>query len=846
MILRRTLAGFLCLAAWGAAGSDQLRKGFAQPPADARAMMRWWWFGPAVTKAELERELKAMKAGGLGGVEIQPVYPLTLDNPAKGLKNLRFLSPEFLEAVRFAADKGRELGLRVDLTLGSGWPYGGPQIGRDLAAPRLRVEKLGVATKLREGERVLAEYPEAGLRFIESHTGQMVKRASVGAEGFVLDHYNRAALDKHLETVGEPLLKAFGPQPPYAIFCDSLEVFGSDWTGDLLAEFQRRRGYDLKPLLPALTGPSNDEKGAIRNDWALTLAELAEERFLKPLAEWARKHGTKLRMQTYGTPPVTLSSQRLVDLADGEQTQWRRLSSSRWASSANHVLGRPMTASETWTWLHSPTFAATPLDVKAEADIHFIQGVNQLIGHGWPYSPEAAGKPGWGFYAAGVFNDSNPWWGAMPDLALYLQRVSWLMRQGKPVSDVALYLPVADIRAGFTAGTGRVSIDRQAEEAIGPKLIPALLEAGYNFDMVDDGLLDEALKGGYKAVVLPGVERIPLESYRKLERYVQGGGQVLAARRTPRLTPGKAGAEAQAKEIAAISRRLFEGGRGTFVPDEVALVAQLKAKTAPDMSWAPATGAIGYAHRSVDGTDIYFIANTANTPYEGRLAFRRTGVRAEMWDAMTGQRHAFDGTLALPPYGSAVVVLGGAGDALAVRPVAEKEMDLSAGWQVTFAGTGRKVSMETLRSWTDDAETKFYSGVAVYEKEVRVDRAMLDAAIDFGTGRPLASGPPRQAGMRAWYEGPVRDSAVVYVNGKRAGAVFAPPYRLDLKGFLKEGSNRLRIEVGNTWLNGLAERGEPDYAQVTAKFGDRFQMQDMKNMKPEPSGLLGRVRLVVR
>lgn len=811
-------------------------------------MMRWWWFGPAVTKGELERELKTMKAGGLGGVEIQPVYPLTVDDPAKGLVNLRFLSPEFMDALRFAAEKGRELGLRVDLTLGSGWPYGGPHISQELAAPRLRVEKLGAAARLREGERVLAEFPEAGVRFIEGHTGQMVKRASVGAEGYVLDHYNRAALDRHLQAVGEPLLKGFGTQPPYAIFCDSLEVFGSDWTGDLLAEFQKRRGYDLKPLLPALTGPADEGKGAIRNDWAQTLTELAEENFLKPLRDWAQKHGTRLRMQAYGTPPVTLASQRLVDLADGEQTQWRRLSSSRWASSANHVLGRPVTASETWTWLHSPVFAATPLDVKAEADIHFIQGVNQLIGHGWPYSPAQAGKPGWAFYAAGVFNDSNPWWGAMPDLALYLQRVSWLMRQGKPVSDIALYLPVADIRAGFTAGTGRVSIDRQADEAMGRDLIPALLAAGYNFDMVDDGLLDEALaNGGYKAVVLPRVERIPLETYRRLERYVQGGGLLLAAGRTPRLAPGKAGAEEQAKQIAAISRRLFEGGKGVFAQTEAELVARLKEKTAAGLSWSPASNAIGYAHRSVDGTDVYFVANTTNVPYEGRLQPGRKGAKAEVWDALTGRRQAFDGSISLPPYGSAVIVMGeGMESAPAPRQGTGKEVDLSGGWEVTFAGTARKVSMETLKSWTDDPATKFYSGVAVYEKEIRVGREMLEAELDFGTGQPLPPGPPRQAGMRAWYAGPVRDAAVVFVNGKRAGAVFAPPYRLDLTGVLKEGSNRLRIEVGNTWLNGLAERGEPDYRDVTAKYGERFQMQDMKRMVPEPSGLLGAVRLRAR
>ena len=48
-------------AAQGAAGLLRL---FQNPPDDCRIMMRWWWFGPAVTKAELEREMKLMKEGG--------------------------------------------------------------------------------------------------------------------------------------------------------------------------------------------------------------------------------------------------------------------------------------------------------------------------------------------------------------------------------------------------------------------------------------------------------------------------------------------------------------------------------------------------------------------------------------------------------------------------------------------------------------------------------------------------------------------------------------------------------------------------------------------------------------
>src|SRR4051812_46486147 len=77
---------------------DDLRHSFTNPPDNARIMMRWWWFGPAVTKPELEREMRLMKDGGIGGFEVQPVYPLALDSETAGIKTLPFLSDEFLDA----------------------------------------------------------------------------------------------------------------------------------------------------------------------------------------------------------------------------------------------------------------------------------------------------------------------------------------------------------------------------------------------------------------------------------------------------------------------------------------------------------------------------------------------------------------------------------------------------------------------------------------------------------------------------------------------------------------------------------------------------------------------------
>src|SRR5919201_5415633 len=239
-----------------ARGVVELQRGFERPPDDAKIMMRWWWFGPAVTKPELERELRVMKEGGVGGVEVQATYPLLPDDPTAGIKNLLFLSDEHLDALRFVAAKARELGLRVDLTVGSGWPYGGPQVPVSQAAGMLRTErvKLDGGTRrvplpsITAGEKLIAVFlaraegqqvaPESLrevtdvrdgaawlpasldganelLFFISSRTGMQVKRPAVGAEGFVLDHYDRAAIDHYLKNVGDLLIGAFGNHPPY-------------------------------------------------------------------------------------------------------------------------------------------------------------------------------------------------------------------------------------------------------------------------------------------------------------------------------------------------------------------------------------------------------------------------------------------------------------------------------------------------------------------------------------------------------------------------------------------------------------------------------------------------------
>ncbi len=672
-----------------------IRHEFANPPDDCRIMMRWWWFGPAVSKPELERELRVMKAAGIGGVEIQPVYPLELEG------NMPYLADAFLDAVRFTAAKAKELGMRVDVTLGSGWPYGGPHIPVTRAAGRLRMER-GTKPALEDGEKIIAELPDGGstLWFVSSRTGQQVKRPSIGAEGFVLDHYDRQAIELHLTKIADRLLNAFGPNPPYAVFSDSLEVYDSDWTSNFLDQFKARRRYDLKPHLRALIEDAGPETGAIRHDWGKTLTELAEDNYLTPLREWAHAHHTRFRSQTYGQPPVMLSSNALVDLPEGERgPEWRKFNPARWASSASHLYGRPITSTETWTWLHSPAFRATPLDLKAEADLHFVQGINQLVGHGWPYSPATAGEPGWRFYAAAALNEHNPWFEVMPDLAKYLRRVSFVMRQGKPANDVAIYLPTDDAWARFTPG--KASVDETVEQMLTPQLIPQILTAGYNFDFIDDRAI-ESVGLPYRILLLPNIERIPLTTLQRIQRFANSGGFVIATGRVPSMAPGFRDAETDARRIVQLSRELFKSGstHAQLLANEGELGSMLHSVQAPDLAVnAEAAPVIGFMHRALDEADIYFIANTSNRDLDTDATARVQRHTAEIWDPFTAEvRVATRGStihLKLAPYESCLLVFSDA----PVSAVAEESheepawIDVSGDWSVTFEKTGQHAEM---------------------------------------------------------------------------------------------------------------------------------------------------------
>ena len=702
----------------------RLRDLFLNPPQSARPMTRWWWFGGAATPEEITRELSLMSESGLRGVELQPVYPLEVDDPKRGIRNIRYFSPEWFDLLRHTIRETRRLGMQFDLTLGSGWPYGGPFIPIELAARQARVliqESVGpglfswrLTPELTESDSIVAALaapvlpsgqpdiqhsrvitdqikrhtrygdligmgienwavppgPWRIMAFIDCPTGQQVKRPTVGMEGYVIDHFNRQAMDLFLEAAGEQVLnelKDVADPPFHSAFCDSLEVYGADWTPSLLKEFEKRRGYDLTPYLPALWQEAGPLTPHVRYDYHLTLSDLMLENFFAPLADWSRKHGMTARIQAHGAMGDVMQGYYLADTPEGEHIEGGDeyavdIKHRRLASSAGHIYHKPVISAETYSWLRFPLFMVTLEMMKAATDAQFLDGINQIVNQGYSYSPPQAGQPGWTFYASTVINHNNIWWRHYNHLTHYIQRVCALLQQGVAVNPVAVYVPLADVYAKY--GIGGLNMDVEIERQLGTELVTELRRAGYDFDLLNDFALPHGLlRSGrtYSVVIVPDVQYMPPESLHCLVEFVEDHGILIFSGRLPAAAPGLKENDAQTAQLRSLLETLWEGhppqtdsvqthggGKVVLCGERSAVMARLREALPPDFEIVQAGDSsesarrraresVGFLHRRSNDVSLYFISNISSYSQDLRVQFSVGHKTPQRWNPESGE-----------------------------------------------------------------------------------------------------------------------------------------------------------------------------------------------------------------
>jgi hypothetical protein len=285
-----------------------------------------------------------------------------------------------------------------------------------------------------------------------------------------------------------------------------------------------------------------------------------------------------------------------------------------------------------------------------------------------------------------------------------------------------------------------------------------------------------------------------------------------------------------------------------------AVTADLKISPPPD---------IGFVHRRSQDGEIYVVINTG--PMTRRFGVApRTSLRSyEQWDALSGrvlQAGAVNEgiELTLHPYEATVVLLSdGPIKEVSADSQGERRLPLSGDWQIAY-GTEPAQSVNLPHIWENEPGRQHYSGAATYTTTINLGSIELDAVegralIDFGDcevyGGSSTAGDMVGPSYRVAVRGPVGEVARVRINGIDCGISWAPPYRVEITGALRSGTNDIEIIVYNTAANALAadEHITRLAAESEARYGRRFRMQDLDQaMATVRSGLLQVPTLVLR
>lgn len=337
---------------------------------ESKPAARWWWMGSAVDAANLTRNLEAYSQAGMGTMEITPIYGVQ----GNDANDIRFLSPQWMQMLRHTESEASRLGMKIDMNTGTGWPFGGPEVGIEDAACKLLIqeytlkggERLAETIEVKDAKqrpyaklcrlmafRVLTDAstskeqkapqcydltpklkdgklnwkaPKGEWRLIAAFTGktlQKVKRAAPGGEGYVMNHFSAQAVGNYLKRFEHAFEgQAAGGTPteyPHNFFNDSYEVYGADWTSDLFEEFAARRGYKLEEHLPEfLSAERTETVRRLISDYRETLGELLLENFTRQWTDWAHKHGSRTRNQAHGSPGNLIDLYATVDVPECE------------------------------------------------------------------------------------------------------------------------------------------------------------------------------------------------------------------------------------------------------------------------------------------------------------------------------------------------------------------------------------------------------------------------------------------------------------------------------------------------------------------------------------------------
>ena len=683
------------------------------------------------------------------------------------------------------------------------------------------------------------------VRYGQDSNLKTTRPSPTAAVGLECDRLDKAGIDTHYDAFLKPIIKGAGPLAGNALalaHIDSWEAGCQNWTAALPEAFRTRRGYDLRPWLPVLTGHVIGSKELSERflwDFRTTVDEMTRENYAARLRDRVRPHGMGLSIEAYGHVAVdNISYAGLCDMPISEfwalgEDRFPDLPptrgyphSSKVMASAAHVYGRGVVGAEAFT--SGRGRRDHPYLIKAMGDWAFCQGVNRMIFHLSAHQAYDRMIPGlthrrWGEF----FDRHNTWFEYSKPWMTYLSRCQYLLQQGQFVADVCYWFG-----EGSPLNVGDMALE---------------LPEGYDYDLcsseqvlqlqVRDGRLVLPSGASYRYLHLPQSDRMTVPLARKIQQLAGAGAQLIGGKR-PVGTPGLSGypqCDAIVEEIAA---EVWDSGQ--VRSGKTLAEVFRKDGLAPDFEGE----GLRYFHRKIKQADVYFVSDPHEATREVDCTFRVVGRIPELWDPETGAIRPLpgfresDGRVTVPLQFEAMqswfVVFRKPSDVKAEakgknfsspRPLRE----VTGAWRVSFdprwGGPKEPVTFSKLLDWSKhpDSAIHYYSGTAVYRQTIELSKAEASTArnrllLDLGNVEVMAR---------------------VKVNANDCGIAWKPPYRLDITDAVRPGKNELEIDVVNLWINRMI--GD-EQLPMDSEWKDEFTLLKWPDWflagKPSPTGRL--------
>jgi len=724
---------------------------FKNPGLSYHPFVRWWWNGNKVEAGELIRELRLLKVAGIGGVEINPIeFPTRFEGDDLGKPSLKWLSDEWIEMLRIVFEEARSLKMTCDLIVGSGWPFGAeylegeersqiaviaikkltgpldyeisefeifkegdpavssPFPGRtmDLLSLYLVPDPLETMDQVVDltGKKLNGTFRisvpagnHAMYGLVKIHGFMEVINGAPGATGPVLNHYDQEAVRKYLKNMSDTIENKTGPLSGHirALFTDSMELEGANWSADMIDEFRKRRGYDIFPYLPfilfktgamgnitdlkygaALSPQIENMVRRMRYDFEITKAELLEERFIKTFTGWCSDLNVKSRAQAYGRSFFPLESSFHYDIPECEswtmnwlkhkvgeempEEDYRRGRAytmiNKYVSSAANLSGKRLIICEEMTDTYT-VFNTSLENLKIGGDQSAISGVTHSVFHGFNYSPPEAPYPGWIRYGA-YYNEKNTWWPWFHLYNEYKARMSAILQNITMFTDIAILPPNDDMWS--LIGSQMEPFPSITHIDWFTLVWEAINKNGNGCDYVsqrvirDSRISDGYLQYGsrkYHTLFLVNIETLDPSAAEKMLEFVRSGGRIFCIETIPFKSPGWKDHEMRDKEVKGIVREMKKYSEGFIL---------LKKPEKDFINWyrniqnqynitpyirldKPDPYVMQNRYRSDDGSEILYIINSnMHNSWQSKITFSKAFTDRKycwLWDPESGNRY---------------------------------------------------------------------------------------------------------------------------------------------------------------------------------------------------------------